>query len=170
MAIVAVASGDPRRASGDRAIRRDIPHDHKAVGSNLDVVTHGDRSQKNSTGSDQNVVADGWMPFTHVFTRSPERDVVKHDTVASDDGGFTNHDTGAVVTEVPLPYFRTGVNFQTGQKTSDLRKKPRQEGYTQSPEQMNETVSSNRLKSRVKDELNRSAGRIVAIAGLDVFN
>lgn len=159
----AVLLDNPRRRPHYRTIGRDVAHDYKSVGAYLDVVAHFDRSQQSRPGTDENIAANRRVTFAVMLAGTAKGYVVKEDTMIANYGSFADHNPGTVVDKKTSSNSRTRVDFKSSQEAGHLRKEARNKWDSQLPQQVDQPMSQYRLKPGVKQKLDVSDGRVIAI-------
>ena len=115
------------RNADDGCTGFDVFYDN-GVGADFDIVSDFYRPQNLGAGTDDDVVADGGVAFGRDFSfvvenRCPaQRYAVIHGDVVSDFGCFSDDNAGSVVYEKAFADFGSGMDFNAGQKSCNLRK------------------------------------------------
>lgn len=148
-----------------------------SVGADFDVIADFYRAEDLRAGTDNDIVADGGMAFGRYFAvfiedgGAAERDIVVKSDVVADFGGFADNDSHAVVYKKSFADSGSGMNFDAGEKTPDLRDNPRGEAKVAFPKVMRKAVDENRVQpGRQQNRFGSVAGgRIPGDDGINVL-
>lgn len=92
------------------------------VCTNFDVVAKGDVAKHLCTGTNNYVVAQGWMAFVVLLASSTKSCALVDGTVVANDGRFADNDAVTMVDKQIFAYLCTGMNFDTGEKSRCVAK------------------------------------------------
>jgi hypothetical protein len=108
--------------ANNRTIGWHIPVDDNGSGPDLTVFADIDRTEQGGIGADQDMIANGRVPFILVMTRAAEGNPMKKYTVITDFGRFSDDNSGAMIDKEAPSNAGSWMNF-------NARPEPVQNGY-----------------------------------------
>lgn len=161
--------GAARDANNSRAFGN-VPDDD---GSRSDFCTGADDDGSKNAGvrSDDDALLNPWMPDIFLVGRSAEKNTLVNDDVIFDDGGFSDHDTHAMVDKDPPADSGGRMNFDAGDEPRQIRKEARRKAQMPVPQAMENAVKPKGMKAGVAEEdiQARQSRGIVGHRGRDVL-
>src|SRR5579862_6286248 len=102
--------------------------DHRTR-SDSGVIANANSSEYLRAGSDDDVVSNRRVTFSALVTGSAQRYVLVDQDIVADLGGFADDDAHAVIDKETATDDGTGVDFDAGEKTGNLRDHARQQRH-----------------------------------------
>src|SRR5580693_9408091 len=111
------------------------------------------------------------MTLSRFLAGSAERHVLIHEHVVADLTGFADDDAHAVIDKKAAPDFRTGMNFNTGHGTGELRGDPGQGEPASFIDSVRDAMNENGVESGVaEDDLQHATrGGVAFEDGIELF-
>ncbi len=131
MDLFAVPAHDDRRGADHGAVGRNINHVNKSVGTDTGIVAYCDGAEYGRAGTDKNIEAESWMAFADMLAGAAQSDIMEQHAIIANNGGFTDDDAGTVIDKKPRSDPGTGMNFNPGEETIDLRQQSGDKGQFQ---------------------------------------
>ncbi|MPN59802.1 hypothetical protein SDC9_207524 [bioreactor metagenome] len=88
------------------------------------MVAHLEWSENLGSGTDHDVVSDGRMPLSRIFSRPSQGDRLIDGHIVSDFCGFSDDDRHAVIDKAPPPDGSAGMDLNACEKSCQLRNQP----------------------------------------------
>ena len=121
---LAMAANDSAGISDHGTVIRYI-FQYDGARTDLDMVSDRNRAEDFRACADRDMIADRGMAFSGIFTGTAERHALVERDIVTDNRGFADHDTAAVVDEQAMPDLGAGVDFDAGFPSCALREQAR---------------------------------------------
>ena len=120
--------------------------------TNLDMVSDRNRAEDFRACANRDMIADRGMAFSGIFTGTAKRHALVERDIVTDNRGFADHDTAAVVDEKAMPDLGAGVDFDAGFPSCALREQARIEKVSVLIGFMGAAVTEYRLEARIAEQ------------------
>lgn len=130
---------------------RDIFQDD-GIGTNFCSVPDFDGAENFGPCGDEDMVAQGGVPFALVFACAAEGDLVVEGAIVANFSSFTDDQAHAVVDEEVFADLGAGVDFNAGQKTAKLGDEAGPKVSPFSVEKVGDAVKADGMDARIVDE------------------
>src|SRR5690554_4408878 len=143
-----MASDDPPRYANHGRIGRYVAGNHR-IGAHARPFTDGNGAEHLGTGTADNVITQRRVPLALVPACSPQRYAVIKGHVVANLGGFTNHDTHAVIDKKTSPDGCARMYLNTGQPARKIGDHPCRPFEILAPEPVGQTMEPDRMQPGV---------------------